>query len=253
MNPTAPAPLDWADLYTEYQTKIYNYIYRRTSDQVLAEDLTADVFVKAIDSTERGNGHETSFSGWIYRIAHNLIIDHYRARDRHQQVSIDDVLHLPDPSNNPVKAAEHTEDIEVLRLVMERLTPQQAKVLALRFEHGYSYADVARETSQTELAAKSTQRRALNSAKAMLSDERFAENIPANRHRTLLLIRKCLCEHGPLTIGKIAENTGFSHSTIQGTFYRHPDIFCLMGNDKWYSRAYVYGLVGIHDLDKEAA
>ena len=70
------------EVYDRYEAKIYSYIYRRTGDQSLAEDLTAQVFLKMLESIRNRKAWHSSFSGWLYRIAHNLVIDHYRRRDR---------------------------------------------------------------------------------------------------------------------------------------------------------------------------
>jgi RNA polymerase sigma-70 factor (ECF subfamily) len=244
VNMSAPAPLDWADLYTEYRDKIYAYIYRRTSSQVLAEDLTSDTFIKAIDSTERGNGHETSFSGWLYRIAHNLVIDHYRARDRHQQVSIDEVWQLPDPKNSPVKAAEIAEDVETLDSVLRRLTPDQRTVLVLRFIHGYAFQDIADQMGKTEGAVKAIQHRALHTVKVLSNS-----NKSANRWgKSQAIIEQTLREYGPLSTAEIARCANISYPTVNSCLVRHPELFCQVGSD---AMTRFFGLVGIHD--KEAA
>ena len=85
------------ELYDRYELKIYNYIYRRTSNQTLAEDLTAQVFLKMLEAIHNDKTWHSSFSGWLYRIAHNLVIDHYRTRDRQKQISIDDAPVMPTP------------------------------------------------------------------------------------------------------------------------------------------------------------
>ena len=63
------------ELYDRYETKIYTYIYRRTGDEVLAEDMTAQVFMKMLQAIREEKAWHSSFSGWLYRIAHNLVID----------------------------------------------------------------------------------------------------------------------------------------------------------------------------------
>lgn len=68
------------ELYDRYETKIYTYIYRRTGDEVLAEDMTAQVFMKMLQAIREEKVWHSSFSGWLYRIAHNLVIDFYRQR-----------------------------------------------------------------------------------------------------------------------------------------------------------------------------
>lgn len=162
------------ELFELYETKIYSYIYRRTSDQVLSEDLTDQVFLKMLEALRVNNAWKTSFSGWLYRIAHNLVIDHYRARDRQKSVSIDDIPHMPDTNQNPVRATEITLDAEELRAAMRRLTDEQAQVLSLRFLEGYSFGEIAEMMDKSEGAVKALQHRAVATLRILLGAERLS-------------------------------------------------------------------------------
>lgn len=157
-----------SELYDRYELKIYSYIYRRTSDQTLAEDLTAQVFLKMLEAIQSDRTWHSSFSGWLYRIAHNLVIDHYRARDRQKVVSIDDVPHMPDLGANPLRAAELALDSEALRGALRRLTDEQAMVISLRFFEGYSFAEIAEMMDKTEGAVKALQHRAVATLRQLL-------------------------------------------------------------------------------------
>jgi RNA polymerase sigma-70 factor (ECF subfamily) len=93
-----------SELYDRYEAKIYSYIYRRTGDQPVAEDLTGQVFLKMLEAIRNRRAWHSSFSGWLYRIAHNLVIDYYRQRNQQIQVSLDDEPLLPALDDNPVHA-----------------------------------------------------------------------------------------------------------------------------------------------------
>jgi len=157
-----------SELYDRYELKIYNYIYRRTSNQTLAEDLTAQVFLRMLEAIHNDKTWHSSFSGWLYRIAHNLVIDHYRMRDRQKQVSIDDAPVMPDPGNNPVQAAEIALDAEYLRTSIRRLTDEQAQVITLRFLEGYSFGEIADMMDKTEGAIKALQHRAVSTLRQLM-------------------------------------------------------------------------------------
>ena len=157
-----------SELYDRYELKIYSYVYRRTSDQALAEDLTAQVFLKMLEAIHNEKTWHSSFSGWLYRIAHNLVIDHYRARDRQKQVSLDDAPVMHDPGNNPVNAAEIQLDSEYLRSALRRLTGDQAQVVSLRFLEGYSFGEIAAMMDKTEGAVKALQHRAMATLRQLL-------------------------------------------------------------------------------------
>jgi RNA polymerase sigma-70 factor (ECF subfamily) len=157
-----------SELYDRYELKIYSYIYRRTSDQALSEDLTAQVFLKMLEAIHNERAWHSSFSGWLYRIAHNLVIDHYRSRDRQKQISLDEAPHMPDMAHSPVRAAEIALDSEALRAAIRRLTEEQAQVISLRFLEGYSFGEIAEMMDKTEGAVKALQHRAVATLRQLL-------------------------------------------------------------------------------------
>jgi RNA polymerase sigma-70 factor (ECF subfamily) len=159
------------ELYDRYESKIYSYIYRRTNSPALAEDLTAQVFLKMLEAIQNDKGWHSSFSGWLYRIAHNLVIDHYRRRDRRQYVSIDDAPVLPATGYDPVETAELTLDAERLQAAIRRLTEEQAMVITLRFLEGYSINEVAVMLNKTDGAIKALQYRAVSTLRDLLERE----------------------------------------------------------------------------------
>lgn len=156
------------ELYDRYESRIYHYIYRRTGEPVLAEDLTAQVFLKMLEAIRSGNAWHSSFSGWLFRIAHNMVVDHYRRRDRQNHMSIDDAPPLPEPKQNPASATQAKLDAEELRAAIYRLTEEQAQVVSLRFLEGYSINEVAEIMDKTEGAIKALQYRAVSSLRQLL-------------------------------------------------------------------------------------
>lgn len=157
-----------AAIYDRYELKIYAYIYRRTGQQPLAEDLTAQVFLKMLEAIRKGNAWTSSFSGWLYRIAHNLVIDHYRRRDRASYVSIDDTPFLPSSADGPGRVVERSLDAETLRIAISRLSDEQGDVVSLRFLEGYSISEVAVMMDKTEGAVKALQYRAVTNLRQYL-------------------------------------------------------------------------------------
>ena len=160
-----------SELYDRYEAKIYNYIYRRCGEQALAEDLTAQVFLKMLESIRDNKPWHSSFSGWLYRIAHNLVIDHYRRRDRQPSVNIDDAPPTASDLEDPVETAQMNIDAERLRAAIGRLTDEQSEVVSLRFLEGYSIAEVAAMVGRSEGAIKALQYRAVAALRSLLYDE----------------------------------------------------------------------------------
>ncbi|MFN8439336.1 MAG: sigma-70 family RNA polymerase sigma factor [Caldilineaceae bacterium] len=156
------------ELYDRYETKIYTYIYRRTGEEMIAEDLTAQVFMKMLQAIREEKAWHSSFSGWLYRIAHNLVIDYYRQRDRQGQVSLDDNPTLSDNNSDPVENVAAQMEAEQVRFAMRQLTDEQAEVLSLRFLEGYSIQEVALMMNKTEGAIKALQYRAVATLRQLL-------------------------------------------------------------------------------------
>ncbi len=159
------------ELYDRYEARIYGYIYRRTGEQALAEDLTAQVFLKMLESIRDQKAWRSSFSGWLYRIAHNLVVDTYRRKGRHGAVDLDDVPQTAAESQNLEETVEQTLDAEKLRSAIRRLTDEQAEVVSLRFLEGYSIAEVADMMNRTEGAIKALQYRAVATLRTLLYDQ----------------------------------------------------------------------------------
>ena len=159
------------ELYDRYEARIYSYIFRRTGDATLAEDLTAQVFLKMLEAIRSSKAWHSSFSGWLYRIAHNAVIDYYRQRDRQQQVQLEDAVSVIASDHNPVVIAETNMDANRLRAAIARLTEEQADVIGLRFLEGYSISEVAIMMDKTEGSIKALQYRAVATLRQLLQHE----------------------------------------------------------------------------------
>lgn len=158
-----------ADLYDLYAPKIYNYIYHRTSDPVLAEDLTGQVFLRMLEALRSGKGWRSSFSGWLYRIAHNLVVDMYRKRGQIKYTNLDDSPNIPAGNGDPFTTAAARIDSDVLQRAINQLTEEQAQVITLRFIEGYNISEVATMLDKTEGAIKALQYRGVASLRRIMS------------------------------------------------------------------------------------
>jgi RNA polymerase sigma-70 factor, ECF subfamily len=149
------------ELYDRYADKIYAYIYHRVGQAELAEDLTGQVFMRMLEAIRSGQAWRTSFSGWLYRIAHNLVIDHYRRRSRASFVDIDEVPPISTTDGEPSRAVQASMDRETLQAALSKLTEDQAQVITLRFLEDLSIAEVATLMDRNEGAIKALQYRAV--------------------------------------------------------------------------------------------
>jgi RNA polymerase sigma-70 factor (ECF subfamily) len=154
-------PTALGTLYDQYVDKIYSYIYHRVGQTELAEDMTGQVFMRMLEAIRAGRAWRTSFSGWLYRIAHNLVIDYYRRRGRATLVDLDDATPIAGTLGDPARSTEFTLDREHLRAALAHLTEEQAQVITLRFLEEMSIAEAADIMNKTEGAIKALQYRAV--------------------------------------------------------------------------------------------
>lgn len=148
-----------AEIYERYYQAIYNYIFYRVSDDSLAEDLTAEVFLKALEAIESFAFRGVPFSAWLYRIAGNLVIDHFRRQPKQPSLPLEETQIFSD--ENPIDVLERGLTQQELRRALDGLTEDQKQVIILKFVDGLSNTEVARVLGKTEGAIKSLQHRAL--------------------------------------------------------------------------------------------
>ena len=104
----------FAELYEAYFDKIYRYIVLKIGDRTEAEDMTQQVFLKALKSLSTYKWKDVPFSAWLYRIAHNQVVDHFRKSSRQQSCELTEAITPDDPDENPQHQTELKVDIEQL-------------------------------------------------------------------------------------------------------------------------------------------
>ncbi len=161
-------PAALGELYDRYAPRMYAYLYRRVSDAALAEDLTGELFLRVLRAIQNQQTWRDSFVAWLYRIAHNLVVDHYRRQPAQPALSLDEALVAGD--SDPVAATEAALNGERLRTALGRLTPEQQEVLALRFGEGLTAREAAQAMARTTGAVEALQHRALAALRRVLGE-----------------------------------------------------------------------------------
>jgi RNA polymerase sigma-70 factor (ECF subfamily) len=158
-----------------YAHSIFRYLYHRLNDREVAEDLTGEAFLRLMENI--GNfrvgprDQKAIFSGWFYRIAHNLMIDFLRRQAKHTDMAPDTHSTSED---HPTQVMERSLTQSRLQSALSQLTPDQQDVVILRFFEELSNAEVATIMGRTEGAVKALQHRALAALHRALSGDATA-------------------------------------------------------------------------------
>lgn len=162
-------------LYDIYAQSIFRYIYHRVGDREMAEDLTGEAFLRLMENIGNyrigAQDQKAIFSGWFFRIAHNLMIDHLRRQSKHTDMVVE--TH-PSPDDSPTRVMEQTLAENRLHAALAQLTQDQQDVIILRFFEELSNAEVADMLGRTEGAIKALQHRALAALNRALAGEASA-------------------------------------------------------------------------------
>ncbi len=156
------------ELYLLHFDRIYSYLHMSLGNRHDAEDLTTQTFLKMLESIGRFKWQSAPFSAWLFRIAHNLAMDHFRANRRWQ---------LEEEVPEPAPPEESSAEAEAMRAIgrqsmlelIEDLSSEQQQVLALKFVFNFSNGEAATILGTTEGAIKSLQHRALVSLQKQIS------------------------------------------------------------------------------------
>ena len=156
----------FAPLYQRYSTHIYRWMYRETGDPETAADLTAQVFVQALQGLLRYRPQQSaSFRSWLFTIARNLLRDSWR---RYQPVRLQP-HELTDQEPGPEQIAIHRTEMDELRSALDELPERQRDIIELRLA-GLTMREIAEIEGTTESAVKVAQSRAFKTLRSHLTE-----------------------------------------------------------------------------------
>jgi len=160
----------FGELYGIYLDRIYRYVFYQLREKMVAEDLTEEIFLKAWRAIGSYKGKGQAFSSWLYRIAHNHVIDEFRSR-RKQMVSLEAEMEIATEVAEPQqemggKLAEQ----EMLRLI-SCLPRKQKQVIILKFVEGLDNREIGQITGKSQGAIRISQMRALTALRQRLGGE----------------------------------------------------------------------------------
>lgn len=158
-------------IYEQYFSPVYQYLRLRLDDRMMAEDLASEVFTRWIAALHKGTAPHYSLRGWFFRVARNLLHDHYGATQKMPTVTLDETLddwmRTPDGEQPEVQIIQAM-DSEQVRQAMRGLNAEQQEVLVLRFGQMLNLQETADIMGKSISAIKSLQFRAVDSLRRTL-------------------------------------------------------------------------------------
>ena len=159
----------WSELYHRYYPRIYGYLYRKLEDTHTAEDIAADVFLRAVDGIKSFKYRGAPLIVWLFKIAHNRTVDYFLSRAKVKTQSLTEQTLAQDALAQCM--SEESFDRESLRAALKVITNEQRQVILLKFFSGLTNAEVGMVMNKPESAIKSLQHRGLASLKRSLEAE----------------------------------------------------------------------------------
>ena len=160
-------------LYVRHRGALFRFIARSVRERALAEEIYQDIWMRVIEAHRRYQP-QARFTTWLYTIAHNRLVDHWRRSALHAVSLDDDEAPLAEPAGNPglepQRQAQAREGLARLAQAIGTLPPAQREAFLLRVEAGLGIEEIARATGANEEAVKSRLRYALAKLRETLDD-----------------------------------------------------------------------------------
>ena len=153
-------------IYESYQPGIFRYLYYRIGNQQTAEDLTSEVFLRMIEKLPNYIGRNLTFQAWLFQIARNLSIDHYRRMSVRKDVQLEE--NLSGGGDEPLELIAEELTSEKLYRALVKLPETQRDVIVMRFVVGMPIGEVAQTLHKSKDSIKGLQRRALQALRDIL-------------------------------------------------------------------------------------
>ncbi len=156
----------FGDLYGFYFEKIYKFVFFRVSQKEIAEDIAEEVFVKAWLKIKQVK--EESFGGWLYQIAKNKVIDHYRSQK--ETVDLSEVENILESNQNIVDEANLAVEQVMFMELLKKLTPEQQIIIKLKFIEDMENSEIAELISKSEGSIRVIQHRAIQKLQELINE-----------------------------------------------------------------------------------
>ncbi len=157
----------FGELYSMYIDRIYRYVFYQVHNKETAEDLTEEIFMKVWRKIGKYRWEGHPFSAWLYRIAHNHVVDYFRTSRRHEPLDID----IPADGDQPEGELEQKQMQQMLSRALASLPQQQKQIIILKFIEGSSNRTIEQVMGKSQGAIRVMQMRALAALRRSLKEE----------------------------------------------------------------------------------
>jgi RNA polymerase sigma-70 factor (ECF subfamily) len=140
----------FAELYEQYLPKVFRYIQYRVNSMQLTEDLTSTTFEKALVNISRYSSDKAKFSTWIFSIARNVVIDHYRVSQRKQTAPLEEAGEVSSKDLSPEEELFQGEELERLQVYLAQLQQDEQEIIRLKFGAELNNRQIAKMTGLSE-------------------------------------------------------------------------------------------------------
>ncbi len=170
-NRTRRVETELTDLFDNYYDNIARYAAVHIGNRDDAQDIAAEVFLRAFKSMDDFDERGIPIHCWLFKIAHNLVVDHLRKKSRQRMVDVDSIT-IAAGEKTPEQLIEQKTEMERVKIAMTGLTPDQQQVISLRFLGELSSKETARVLGKTDGAVREMQRAALVRLRTILAGGR---------------------------------------------------------------------------------
>jgi len=183
-------PEAFGKLYDEYVEKIYRFIFFKVSNREEAEDLTSEVFLKTWNYLIKPSQNKVkSFSGLVYKVARNALIDYYRSKSKQQECSLEDAPEMVD-LNNQYKEIENKEEVKYLLEIIKKMKEGYQEIVLLHYIEELSIAEIAKITEKSRTNVRVTLHRALKLLNKLIEeDKKMVLGIGRNEDKNMYELR----------------------------------------------------------------
>ncbi len=164
----------FGELYDLYVSRIYRFVFLKTSNREDAEDLTSDVFLKTwnylVDDSRSGQDRIKSFSGLVYRIARNTLVDYYRKKSVRKEYTLDLLENVGGYSKELAKVEIDHEMLRILQ-VLKKMKKEYQEVIVFKYIEELSAAEIANILQKSQTNVRVTLHRAMKVLKSLLDEK----------------------------------------------------------------------------------